>query len=74
MNLKVFVFLLILSASLANAEVSIQAIGGTKVHTIKISKTVVKEDLEKFQQVLEEVERKRLKLHMNAILLTPTEN
>lgn len=69
MNLKVIVFSLVLSVSLANAEVSIQAIGGTNAHTIKISKTVVKEDLEKFQQVLEEVERKRLKLHMNAIQL-----
>lgn len=69
MNLKALVFLLVLDISLARAEVSVQPVGGTNTHTIKINGTVLKEDLDKFQKVLAEVERKRLKLHMNAIQL-----
>ena len=60
---------LVLSTGLAHAEVALQKVGGTNAHTIKITGTVLKEDLNKFQQVLDEVERKSLKLHMNAIQL-----
>lgn len=69
MFLKFFVATLIFSCSSVHAEVSLQAVAGTKNHTVKISGTVLKEDLVKFQQVLDEVERKRHKLHMNAIQL-----
>jgi hypothetical protein len=60
---------LIFSCSVIHAGVTLQKVSGTNAHTIKITGTVLKEDLEKFQQVLDEVERKRLKLHMNAIQL-----
>jgi hypothetical protein len=69
MNIKVLIALLVLCTSLAHAEVTLQQVGGTNAHTIKITGSVLKEDLKKFQQVLDEVERKRLKLHMNAIQL-----
>lgn len=69
MNLKALVFLLVLNTSLANAEVSLEAVGNSGTHTIKITRTVLKEDLVKFQQVIDEVESKNLKLHMNAIQL-----
>jgi hypothetical protein len=69
MNIKALIALLVLSTGLARAEVTLQKVGGTNAHTIKITGSVLKEDLKKFQQVLDEVERKRLKLHMNAIQL-----
>jgi hypothetical protein len=69
MNIKALIALLVLSTSLAHAGVTLKKVDGTNAHTIKITGTVLKEDLEKFQQVLDEVERKRLKLHMNAIQL-----
>jgi hypothetical protein len=69
MFLKFFVATLVFSCSLVHAGVSLQAVAGTKNHTVKISGTVLKEDLVKFEQVLDEVERKRRKLHMNAIQL-----
>lgn len=69
MYFKSIVASLILSCSLAHAKVTLQPVAGMKAHTIKITGTVLKEDLENFQQVLDEVEQKRLKLHMNAIQL-----
>jgi hypothetical protein len=69
MNIKALIALLVLSTGLAHAEVALQKVGGTNAHTIKITGSVLKEDLKKFQQVLDEVERGRLKLHMNAIQL-----
>jgi hypothetical protein len=69
MNIKALIALLVLSTGLAHAGVTLQKVGGTNAHTIKITGTVLKEDLKKFQEVLDEVERKRLKLHMNAIQL-----
>jgi hypothetical protein len=69
MNIKALITLLVLSTGLAHAEVALQKVGDTNAHTIKITGSVLKEDLKKFQQVLDEVERKRLKLHMNAIQL-----
>jgi hypothetical protein len=69
MYFKSIVASLLLICSLAHAKVTLQPVGGMKAHTIKITGTVLKEDLEKFQQVLNEVEQKRLKLHMNAIQL-----
>jgi len=69
MNINVFVFLMIVYTGLASAEVSLQAVASSGTHTIKITKTVLKEDLENFQKALDTVERKRLKLHMNAIQL-----
>lgn len=69
MYFKSIVASLILSCSLAHAKVTLQPVACMKAHTIKITGTVLKEDLENFQQVLDEVEQKRLKLHMNAIQL-----
>ena len=69
MKINALVASLVLSTSLAHAEVTLQKVNGTNAHTIKISGAVLNEDLKKFQQVLDEVERKRLKLHMNAIQL-----
>lgn len=69
MNITSLVASLVLCTSQAHAEVTLQKFGNTSAHTIKITETVLKEDLKKLQQVLDEVERKRLKLHMNAIQL-----
>lgn len=69
MSFKALVASLVFSTGLAHAEVSLQKVVGTNAHTIKIFKTVDKDDLEKFKKVLDEVERKRLKLHMNAVQL-----
>jgi hypothetical protein len=69
MKITALVASLVLCTSLAHAEITLQKVGGTNAHTIKISGTVLNVDLKKFQQVLNEVERKRLKLHMNAIQL-----
>jgi len=59
MNIKAHIALLVLSTGLAHAGVTLQKVGGTSAHTIKITGSVLKEDLKKFQQVLDEVERKR---------------
>lgn len=69
MHFKFIAAALIYSSSLTHAGVTLQKFGGTNTHTIKITGTVLKEDLIKFQQVLDEVERKSLKLHMHAIQL-----
>jgi hypothetical protein len=69
MKIKALVALLVLCTSQVQAGVTLQKVSGTNAHTIKISGTVLKEDLEKLQQFLDEVERKRLNLHMNAIQL-----
>ena len=69
MTFKALVTSLVLSTSLAHADVTLQPVQGTSAHTIKISGSVLGKDLEKFQQVLETVALKGFKLHMNAIQL-----
>lgn len=53
----------------AHAEMELVRVKGENTHTIKISKSVGFGDVEKFQSLVNEVKKKSLKLHMNAIQL-----
>jgi hypothetical protein len=67
--MKILVIVLIFLCASANADVKLQKIDGTENHTIKISKSVKKSDLDIFQKLLESIDEENIKLHMNAVQL-----
>lgn len=69
MLVKKFLLPFLFAASIASAEISLQPFAGTDVYTLKISKTVLSGDVEKFKTALDEVDNRKLKLHMNAVQL-----
>jgi hypothetical protein len=69
MLFKKFLLSFLFATSVASAEISLQPIAGTDAYTLKISKTVLSGDVEKFKAALDEVENRKLKLHMNAVQL-----
>lgn len=69
MNSQKILVPLLLASSVASADVHLQQVNNSSDYTIKISKSVLKEDLKKFEAMLADVEKRKLKLHMNAIQL-----
>ena len=66
---KYLFILLALACSFACADVELLKVSGTENYTIKISKHVRQIDFEKFDDLLKFAERKKMKLHMNAVQL-----
>jgi hypothetical protein len=63
------VILLMLQIKQAYAAIELEKVRGENSYTIKISKSVHFGDVEKFQAVVDEVKKRKLTLHMNAIQL-----
>lgn len=63
-----FVVLIIFS-QVAHSAVELVKVKGENSYTIKISKSVHFGDVEKFQAVVDEVKKRKLTLHMNAVQL-----
>jgi hypothetical protein len=71
---KVFRYLpialfLVLQTKQAYAAIELEKVKGENSYTIKISKSVHFDDVEKFQAVVDEVKKRKFTLHMNAIQL-----
>ena len=66
---KYLCLLLALACSFACADVELLKVSGTENYTIKISKHVRQIDFEKFDDLLKFSEKKKMKLHMNAVQL-----
>ena len=54
---------------IAHAAIELEKVKGENSYTIKISKSVHFGDVEKFQAVVDEVKKRKLTIHMNAIQL-----
>jgi hypothetical protein len=67
-NILIFV-VTIVCAKITHAEIYLDKIKGENSFTIKISKSVQFGDVEKFQAIVDEVKKRKLTLHMNAIQL-----
>ena len=70
-KMKIFlaITLIGLFANYAKATVELEKVKGENSYTIKISKSVHFGDDEKFQAVVDEVKKRKLNLHMNAVQL-----
>lgn len=66
---KILGFLTFFMHCIVNAAIELEKIKSENSYTIKISKSVGLGDVEKFQNVVDEVKRRKLILHMNAVQL-----